>query len=110
MDLIFNNTQDREEIKEILTHYINSQTVPVSISLPAALTYGEDGDSKLMFFYHPHKLGESIHDVLNAAKDVHDWHASVYFDPDTGITLVFFTAQDQISIPDVFVSDVVGTA
>lgn len=109
MDLVFDNTQGREEIKTILTDYINSNAVPVHISLPVALIYGESGDSMMMSCYHPHNLGESIYDVLRAAKGIHDWHAGVYFHHAAGLALVFFTAKDDVKIPELFLRTSKGT-
>ncbi len=110
MDLIFDNTQGREEIKETLTDYINSKAVPIKLSVPTALIYGESGETKVEFYYHPHKLGEAIYDVLHAAKDVHDWHAGVYFDRAIGLAMVFFTNKDNVGVPELFLTAPIGTA
>lgn len=110
MDLVFDNTQGREEIKEALTDYINSNAVPVRISLPTALIYGESGETKVMFSYHPHKLGEAIYDVLHAAKGIRDWHAGIYFDHALGMAMVFFTNKDNVGVPELFLRAPIGTA
>jgi hypothetical protein len=110
VDLSFNNTQEREEIKKALSHYINSNAIPVHISLPAALIYGESGEARVMFCYHPDKLGDAIFDVMHAAKGIHDWKTSVYFDRALGMAMVWFTTKDNVGIPELFLNAPVGTA
>ena len=110
MDLLFNNTQERGEIREALTDYVNSRSVQVPMSLPAALIYGEGGESKLVFSYHPHKLGDAVYDVLHAAKGIHDWHAGVCFEQSLGMVVVFFTTKDDVKIPELLLRTSEGVA
>lgn len=130
MNLIFDHTQSRDEIERTMTDYVNMNAVPVHMSVPTILHYNELNESRMIMSYHPDKVGEIIHGVLESFGEEKSWKASVYFDYETGFTHVFFGKNQQIvefptvlfstakshneTLPEksitVFVSNVIGSA
>jgi len=111
MDLIFDHTQSRDSVKRTMTDYVNMNAVPLTMSVPTVLHYNELNESRLLMLYHPDKIGEIIHGVLESFGVERDWKAGVYFDHPSGFTHVFFGENRyMVEFPKVFMSNVVGTA
>jgi hypothetical protein len=111
MNLVFDHTQLRGEVERTMTDYVNKNAVPLQMSVPTVLHYNELNESRMIMSYHPDKVGEIIHGVLESFGQERNWKAGVYFDPESGFTHVFFGKnQDIVQFPTVFVSNVIGRA
>lgn len=111
MNLIFDHTQSRDEVERVMTDYVNMNQVPLKLSVPTILYYNELNEARMLMLYHPDKVGEIIHGVLNSFGKERNWKAGVYFDHSAGFTHVFFGKnKDIVEFPGVFMSNVVGTA
>ncbi len=111
MDLIFDDRQSRVEIEQIMTDYVNMNAVPLMMSVPTILHYNELNESRMIMSYHPDKVGEIIHGILESFGKEKGWKASVYFDRQSGFTHVFYGAgQEMVEFPKVFMSKTIGAA
>jgi len=110
MNIVFDHTQSRDEVERTMTDYVNSNRVPLRLSVPTILHYNELYESRMFMSYHPNKVGEVIHGVLESLGEERDWKAGVCFDYKSGFTHVFFgKSRYMAEFPQIFMRAVIGT-
>ena len=97
MNLLFDHTQSRDEVERTMTDYVNMNAIPLKMSVPTVFHCYESDEARGLMFraYHPGKVGETIHKVLESFWEEKNWKAGVYFDHPSGFTHVFLVKDQQ---------------